>query len=881
MFFYFIPNIGLAAGPTEINWKNIADHQIWTASNSPYVVDGSVTVDFDLVIEPGVIIKMKSWARISFLKKLKAIGTVEDRIIFTSFKDDTFGGDTNRDENFTYPAAGDWNQLNFFGSGEANIEYTGFYYGSAKNVVTGAVFINGNSNVSIRRSEIKYSGYAGLFIYNAQPEIEEDIIANNNAGVIVWNPIGMIAKIASSSIMDNIVGAVILGPVYDINQMRLDARGNWWGDASGPYYQHSYYGDDNLSGLGNNIRDGVIYDPWLGKDPNKKREPIILIPGIGAAVNLDLMVGGLLSDDWTLFDHSYDGIIESFNAMGYERDKDFFICYYDWRQSNASSAKKYLAPLIKKANTLNNSSKVNIVAHSMGGLVARTYIQGGDYDNDVDNLFMIGTPNHGSSDIYPVWEGGYIPKGWSSRLIMKWYSDYLTIKYPTPSKYESIHEYIPAIKELLPIYNYIYPVNEPENMLAFSGMHERNDFLLNLNNDIDVLNERVKVSVFVGTGEATVNSIPTELVVENKLWLDGKPEPIDPVRNDSAGDGRVLMSSAMIDSHYLETLVGSHGAIVSQAEPSIALKINETLDRVYSSPTINDELLIWVASPLDIEIVAPDASVVSATQNNIFLAKYASESKADGVKMILIPNPIDGKYSVNLLGNGDGEYHLGLEYADYSGVKDDASSLVSGFIEKGELSNYIIEYQSDSSNPIDSIRLADDTLPVIEILAPLAEEYLRQGNLEIVFNAFDEDSGIATTSLFLDGQKICTSIISLVKESLGEHTIKVEAIDRAGNIASSSTSFYLIANIGTVIFDINRLYNDGEISKKVLKKLLVKQLQYIKKNSLKNHPKKEKIIKKRYQFMLRQLKFFLHRSWLSQKAYDIIKEDIEYLINDL
>ena len=40
---------------------------------------------------------------------------------------------------------------------------------------------------------------------------------------------------------------------------------------------------------------------------------------------------------------------------------------------------------------------LNVVAHSMGGLVARAYIEGGDYAGGIDHLVLIGTPNHGSS----------------------------------------------------------------------------------------------------------------------------------------------------------------------------------------------------------------------------------------------------------------------------------------------------------------------------------------------------------------------------------------------------------------------------------------------------------------------------------------------------
>jgi len=45
-----------------------------------------------------------------------------------------------------------------------------------------------------------------------------------------------------------------------------------------------------------------------------------------------------------------------------------------------------------------NITKVDIVAHSMGGLVTRTYIQtSGLYGNNIRNFIMLGTPNHGSN----------------------------------------------------------------------------------------------------------------------------------------------------------------------------------------------------------------------------------------------------------------------------------------------------------------------------------------------------------------------------------------------------------------------------------------------------------------------------------------------------
>jgi pimeloyl-ACP methyl ester carboxylesterase len=79
---------------------------------------------------------------------------------------------------------------------------------------------------------------------------------------------------------------------------------------------------------------------------------------------------------------------------------------YDWRLQPDEAATKYLIPRIKAARAKANSAKVHIVAHSMGGLLARSYIQGADYADDVDRLAMVGTPNEGAEIAYLLTEGG-------------------------------------------------------------------------------------------------------------------------------------------------------------------------------------------------------------------------------------------------------------------------------------------------------------------------------------------------------------------------------------------------------------------------------------------------------------------------------------------
>ena len=94
--------------------------------------------------------------------------------------------------------------------------------------------------------------------------------------------------------------------------------------------------------------------------------------------------------------------------------KNYYVFYYDWRQDNASTASR-LADFIDQIRIDYDepSLKVDIVAHSMGGLLARYYIRYGREDvlnsNDfpvnmyggqrVRRVILLGTPNLGSVKI--------------------------------------------------------------------------------------------------------------------------------------------------------------------------------------------------------------------------------------------------------------------------------------------------------------------------------------------------------------------------------------------------------------------------------------------------------------------------------------------------
>ena len=355
----FKANFSEASGPTIINSGYLTTPTVWTKENSPYIVNSYVSMSSSgsLTIESGVIVKIGSKGSVYGSNNFYAKGTEDEKIVFTSWKDDSFGGDTNNDGDSTKPAPGDWDSIVFGSSTQsAVVENAVILYGGSSGTA-GLITIASNDNTSIKNNEIKYGKFAGLLLRDSLPVVENNLISNNNTGVVGSNKsTNKIPVMRNNSIENNSTGAFTSG--------KIDARENWWGDKTGPLYDTKINDvEKNLGGKGNKVGDGVIFSPWLGDGLTKKREPIILVPGIGATVNLDLMVSGVLNDNWTLFDHTYDGIIQAFKKMGYEENKDLFICYYDWRKSNADSAKDFLKPLIAKANSINGTSKVNVVAH--------------------------------------------------------------------------------------------------------------------------------------------------------------------------------------------------------------------------------------------------------------------------------------------------------------------------------------------------------------------------------------------------------------------------------------------------------------------------------------------------------------------------------------
>ncbi|HWT01634.1 MAG TPA: hypothetical protein VN256_15415 [Pyrinomonadaceae bacterium] len=109
---------------------------------------------------------------------------------------------------------------------------------------------------------------------------------------------------------------------------------------------------------------------------------------------------------------------------GPEGDRDtFYVFPYDWRRDNVETARDLVGRLETLKRKLNRPDlRFNVLAHSMGGLVARYAAMYGDNDlpddgvrpaptwegaAHINRIIMFGTPNEGSADAFTTLLQGY------------------------------------------------------------------------------------------------------------------------------------------------------------------------------------------------------------------------------------------------------------------------------------------------------------------------------------------------------------------------------------------------------------------------------------------------------------------------------------------
>ena len=439
------------------------------------------------------------------------------------------------------------------------------------------------------------------------------------------------------------------------------------------------------------------------------KTPVLLVPGIMGSTS-KYKGGGypVLPKDPPLWDSGRlvlldpagiagwtDLIEDHFNEEeGYQLGCNLFQVPYDWRMDIDQAWKQYLKKWIDEAKRITGSPKVNIVAHSMGGLLTRAYIQSEDYDYDIDRFAMVGTPNYGAATAYYLWEGGdpyladQLNEPWyMERLNLNFYSNTINKMYDTyynesvfidlgilgfckrDKIFDMIQKHGESVHQLMPTYD------DPLSTGAIMDPDSINTFLINLNNSPNTSRmvhdnsqdpDKVMTWIFGGKAKDTIKTVNVGKPPGNKFYPDGAPK--GKPSYDNLGDGTVLTKSLQGPFALIpEFKQGSHSGLIKTFAGDIFEFItgSQPLQKVMAAAQpasvlaiqINGRASGYVQSPGGLENGIKEGALVEEIPGTEVLF-------SPDAGYIKIENPSEGAYSVILNSPYQEDFGIDLMYGN-------------------------------------------------------------------------------------------------------------------------------------------------------------------------------------------------------------------------
>lgn len=411
----------------------------------------------------------------------------------------------------------------------------------------------------------------------------------------------------------------------------------------------------------------------LSGQPVQQKKPIVLVPGFFGSWNKEAVLHDKSVDtlDWKLNPviHEYDGLIGTFKNLGLTEGQDFLVFPYDWRKKlddSATDLKNFMSTKIVDPN-----SKVELVGHSLGGLVSRVYTQK-FADNRTDKIITVGSPHQGLPAVYKAVEAGDLERDDSlfwliQRMLL------VANKKGLESDKDTITRILPVAKNVFPTYNFLK--NNKGEEISVTSMVIKNDSLANYNSSVSSIFNLLQT--FAGVKGPTTygyNVEPRSLTDELLgIYPDGRPTS----SFAATGDLVVPFSSAILDSDYV-SLDGNHGEIISKSQgikeilKSLEIPFSDS-QIIESSPTkISPSILLVIKSPAEMEVI----------KDNI------SYKEKDG--MILIENATDGNYILKVKGKENGIY---TAFVGLIGESKESFNQITGQITKNPPQLQIDQYE--------------------------------------------------------------------------------------------------------------------------------------------------------------------------------------------
>ncbi|HLD70780.1 MAG TPA: lamin tail domain-containing protein [Negativicutes bacterium] len=315
------------------------------ASLSPFVFRDNVAVfeGATVTVEPGTVIKFyDSHSRLTVHGTLNAQGTEVENIIFTSFADDEFGGDSNQDGDATTAAPGNWTGLYFSEtSRDSALEHVVLRYGgsAALNNFGNALWVD-HSSISLKNSVLENNKNRALmltvsdsiidnvqflnhnttdfsdqnqaraiYIQGGSPQIKNSRIENNHSGMHI--------NYYYDTPTDSVVEAA---PAIENNQFIKNSEPVYWGEFSYPVFSGNQLAENNINAI--TFFPRIVKNMELGADMPYFIKSVLTVP---ENVILTILPGAELTFGGTFSGLRIDGTLK---AIGTPDEKISFKPYY-------------------------------------------------------------------------------------------------------------------------------------------------------------------------------------------------------------------------------------------------------------------------------------------------------------------------------------------------------------------------------------------------------------------------------------------------------------------------------------------------------------------------------------------------------------------------
>jgi hypothetical protein len=384
--------------------------------------------------------------------------------------------------------------------------------------------------------------------------------------------------------------------------------------------------------------------------PTVPTTKVIIVPGMGGSWNASLIKScspGNGTETWIEMGDSLNLLKKRLTSTGY------FVMpmFYDWRKTPNQIAAQ-LNTLIHSSTVANE--KVHIVAHSLGGLVSRAYIEQVQSNAKIDSFLAVGTPFSGSVEAYLAWAGGSTEqiKSTTQRFALEAVIHYCALKHLV-KPIDAIHTYAPSVQQTLPTFDYLRDKTS-KTLKPFGDMFYKNGWLPNAFFAFPFYG--IRFGSFSGTDKKTLQeltvSAPNGKDTILGLWKDGNP--VNKSFSDQ-GDGLVLLSSSQFpgaDNSRVAKL--DHGELIQSKKGvnTIVHFFGKPENALMQADQVSDNAesgLVFIADSGSLDVQNTEGEFLPDTDGLVFI----KNPKKGSYKLTFTPKTTITTFSVvQLLSNG-------------------------------------------------------------------------------------------------------------------------------------------------------------------------------------------------------------------------------------